>query len=159
MTTGVCHLFLWDVNRKGTTLGLLPLLSRARQSWRAEIPLLHWCVKRRTCGTKNVKRPFTFAKRGLILTLSLFAAVYVGDYLWLRYRMLPGKTGPVETLKIQRTYAVPRKDGRTEFVFGDPETVTCVHALFPHLGYSPCWYVKRNVTKPIPISVFVMWHR
>jgi hypothetical protein len=24
--------------------------------------------------------------------------------------------------------------------------------LFPHLGYAPCWYVKRTSQEPIPIG-------
>jgi hypothetical protein len=22
--------------------------------------------------------------------------------------------------------------------------VTCVHSLFPHMGYQPCWYLSRH---------------
>jgi hypothetical protein len=39
---------------------------------------------------------------------------------------------------------VQQKDGKTEYEEGDPETQTCVNSLFPHLGYSPCWYLRRH---------------
>jgi hypothetical protein len=39
---------------------------------------------------------------------------------------------------------VPRKDGRMEFLLDEPFEQTCVHALFPHSGASPCWYLERE---------------
>jgi hypothetical protein len=52
---------------------------------------------------------------------------------------------------VRTLYAVPRKDGKAELDFGDPETQTCVHSLFPHLGYDPCWYTKRQNQQPTVI--------
>jgi hypothetical protein len=43
---------------------------------------------------------------------------------------------------VQPYYAVPLRDGKTEFMMLDPEDRTCVYSLFPHFGYGPCWYVK-----------------
>ena len=43
---------------------------------------------------------------------------------------------------------------KTEYEFDtqQPEVdAPCVHALFPHLGDSPCWYLQRNSQKPIPM--------
>jgi hypothetical protein len=31
------------------------------------------------------------------------------------------------------------------------QTITCVHSLFPHSVYSPCWYVKPRINQPIPM--------
>jgi hypothetical protein len=39
---------------------------------------------------------------------------------------------------------IPQKDGRDQIVLGDSQTQSCVRALFPHDGYSPCWYVARR---------------
>jgi hypothetical protein len=53
-----------------------------------------------------------------------------------------------------RLLAIPLKDGKTEYEFDtqQPEVdAPCVHALFPHLGDSPCWYLQRNSQKPIPM--------
>jgi hypothetical protein len=52
-------------------------------------------------------------------------------------------------VQIRRYYAVPQKNGRTEFSPAEPESRTCVHSLFPHLGCSPCWYVNRHTQKRI----------
>ena len=57
-----------------------------------------------------------------------------------------------------RLLAIPLKSGRTEYELDarQPEvTVSCVRALFPHQGYQPCWYVRRNSQKPIPMMVMI----
>jgi hypothetical protein len=46
-------------------------------------------------------------------------------------------------------YGTPTKDGRVEIFTDQSQTVTCVNSLFPHLGYSPCWYVRRNQMQEI----------
>ena len=33
------------------------------------------------------------------------------------------------------------------FIFDEPESRTCVHSLFPHLGQPPCWYAERRNVK------------
>jgi hypothetical protein len=80
----------------------------------------------------------------------LCLGVYAGDYLSVRYRILKNRN-PFQVVKIQRYYAIHLKDGKTEFVFLDPETQGCVCSLFPHFGYSPCWYVKRRNVRRIDI--------
>jgi len=54
-------------------------------------------------------------------------------------------------VKIQRYYAVGLKSRKTEFMFLEPENQVCVHSLFPHFGYSPCWYLSRRNVKRIDI--------
>lgn len=81
------------------------------------------------------------------------ALVWLGDYLSVRNRMgHKTATDPVQTITFQPVYAIARKDGKSEFDFGDPQNATCVHSIFPHLGYNPCWYVLRESQKPIPIG-------
>jgi len=41
------------------------------------------------------------------------------------------------TVLVRPYYAVPLKDGKTEFIMLSPETRTCVHSLFPHFGAAP----------------------
>jgi hypothetical protein len=89
---------------------------------------------------------------GLIIALGL---LYGSDYLYVRVRMLHPKPGdPVESLKSLRVLAIPEKNGKTEYevdALNPEQTTTCVHSLFPHLGYSPCWYVMPRVNRPIPM--------
>ena len=99
--------------------------------------------------------PRILAKRILIATLAALALAYCGDYLSLRFRMFhPKLADPFESLKTLRVLAIPEKNGKTEYEVDaqNPEqTVTCVHSLFPHYGYLPCWYLKPRINQPIPM--------
>ena len=81
-------------------------------------------------------------KRALVAVLVSLVIVYIGDYVALRSR-----SEPYGKVTVQNYYAVPRKDGRTEYMLEDPVTKTCVHALFPHRGCAPCWYLSRRTEK------------
>ena len=85
-----------------------------------------------------------------ILTVAVLSLLilYVGDYLSLRYQIPKGRAQFGE-VKVQRYYAVGLKSGKTEFMFLGPKNQTCVHSLFPHLGDSPCWYLRRKSVQRI----------
>jgi hypothetical protein len=89
---------------------------------------------------------------GLIVALGL---LHGSDYLYVRVRMLhPKPADPFESMKSLRVLAIPEKNGKTEYevdALNPEQTVTCVHSLFPHFGYSPCWYVKPRMNQPIPM--------
>jgi hypothetical protein len=105
-----------------------------------------------------MRRALLIAKRILVVSVASVIVVYLCDYLLARYRMANPKTrNALGYVKIQRTYVIPHKDGKAEFVFGEPETQVCVHSLFPHSGYNPCWYVTRGNLKPIPMDM--LWLR
>jgi hypothetical protein len=95
------------------------------------------------------------ARRILTAAVTALAFTYFADYLYLRVRMLHAKQAdPFETLKSLRVLAIPEKNGKTEYEVDtqNPEqTVICVHSLFPHSGYSPCWNVKPRINQPIPM--------
>lgn len=98
---------------------------------------------------------FLIAQRAVLALILLVALVYAGDYLMVRWKMAHPKTGDAfGTVKMERLLAIPLKDGKTEYELDaqQPEVITpCVHALFPHMGDSPCWYLQRNSQKPIPM--------
>ena len=83
-------------------------------------------------------------KAAIISVLALIALLYTGDYVAVRLRR-----NPTATVQVQPYYSVPLKDGKTEFMFLDPQNEVCVHSLFPHLGHRPCWYVTRHSNKEI----------
>jgi hypothetical protein len=90
------------------------------------------------------------ALRGLLGAVVLVAILWIGDSISFRYRLSKGTAGDaLETMRVQRTYAIPHKDGRDEYVFGEPEMVTCARSIFPHAGYIPCWYLQKTVSKPV----------
>jgi hypothetical protein len=70
--------------------------------------------------------------------------LYAGDFISVKLRR-----DPLSVVQINKIYAVPQKGGKTEFDTGDPESQTCVNSIFPHLGYSPCWYVRRHRNRQV----------
>ena len=73
---------------------------------------------------------------------------YLGEFVSIRYR-IPGSREPLGTVQVTKLYAVAQKDGKTSYEAGEPETQTCVNSIFPHLGYSPCWYVERHKVQQV----------
>lgn len=84
------------------------------------------------------------------LTIALILAVgllYAGDYAWARFRMSgPNSAAALGSVEVHRSWEVPRKDGRVEFSFDSPQSEACLHSIFPHFGYVPCWYAVRHTT-------------
>jgi hypothetical protein len=80
----------------------------------------------------------------------LVCAVYVGDYLSVRYKIPDGRD-PFSNVTIKPYYAIHEKNGKTEYDYAQPENEVCVRSLFPHFGYLPCWYVQRHTEKRIDI--------
>jgi hypothetical protein len=71
--------------------------------------------------------------------VALLILLYIGDYIVVRLR-----SDPTATVEVTKLYAVLQKDGKTQYEEGDAETQTCVNSIFPHLGYSPCWYLRKH---------------
>lgn len=69
--------------------------------------------------------------------------IYGLDDLSLRFR-IPKSRQPFGTVTVHRYDAISEKNNKVEFVYEDPVNVTCVRSAFPHLGYTPCWYLARH---------------
>jgi hypothetical protein len=99
------------------------------------------------------------AKRIGIALVVMVAIVYACDFASVRVRMMHAKpTDPFETITSLRILAIGEKGGKTEYDV-DPvqpqQTGVCVHALFPHNGDLPCWYLKKKFAQPIPMTIFL----
>ena len=94
-----------------------------------------------------MKRPlFRF-----VLSIAVLGCLlYSGDYGLLRYRSAQAR-GAFGTVRVYRYYAIERKANKVEYAFLDRQDQTCVHSLFPHLGYAPCWYLQRHTERKIDI--------
>ncbi len=96
-------------------------------------------------------------KRTVIGIVVVVATAFVVDYVVLRAKMMFPKLGAATgTVQMTRLYAIAQKNGRVEYELdaNQPEvTMPCVHSLFPHMGNSPCWYLRQNATKPIPVVI------
>jgi len=87
-----------------------------------------------------------FIKRVALVLLGLLAVVYFGDYALVRIPIPKGRA-VYDAVTVRPYYDVGLKSGKSAFYFLDPQKQTCVNSLFPHFGYSPCWYLRRH-TQP-----------
>ncbi|HYB62197.1 MAG TPA: hypothetical protein VEH50_12060 [Methylomirabilota bacterium] len=105
-----------------------------------------------------MKRLSLIAKWTFAGTLSAAALLYGGDYLVVRFKMSQPKFGNAfGSVRLQPIYAVAQKNGKSELYLGNPETDTCVHSIFPHFGYAPCWYLNRKKNEMIPMMILPRW--
>jgi hypothetical protein len=74
--------------------------------------------------------------------------LYAGDFLVAR---LHGNAG-LGSVDVQIMWAIKQKDGRIDYELGDTETRPCLHSLFPHSGYTPCWYLARHKNQVINVG-------
>jgi hypothetical protein len=89
------------------------------------------------------------ATKAGLWTLALLILLYAGDYLVLRYQKARGRA--FGSVTIYRYYAIEKKANRVEYDAAGTENQTCVHTLFPQVGYIPCWYAERHTEKKIEI--------
>ena len=96
-------------------------------------------------------------KQITLITVALLAILYMYDGLSVRRRMNAPKQGdPFDVVVYPRVLEIPHKGNRVEYALdaqSPMESETCVHSLFPHFGYSPCWYVNRKAQNPIPMVI------
>ena len=79
--------------------------------------------------------------------LGIFALIagvaYICDSIYFQHEMKSANSadafGSVEFYP-----ATKLKNGKLDIYTESPGNEICVHALFPHNGYNPCWYAKRN---------------
>jgi hypothetical protein len=85
------------------------------------------------------------------------ALVYIGDSVSVRVRLRHATASdPYETVTALRILAIADKGNKTEYAIDQvqpQQTAECVHALFPHNGDPPCWYLKRKFAQPIPMTI------
>lgn len=86
----------------------------------------------------------------LTALIGVCVLLYAVDYLVWRYKLASGHR-PYDVVNVQFYYAIQEKNGKTEYDYQPPQPDTCVNALFPHTGYSPCWYERKHPEKEIRI--------
>jgi hypothetical protein len=88
--------------------------------------------------------------RLLSVVLALVAMVYGGDWLSIQYRIWRHRD-VFGAVSVTAVYVIHEKSGKTQYQYDSPQDQTCVRSLFPHFGYSPCWYLSRHQEKRIEI--------
>lgn len=91
----------------------------------------------------QLSRFLRHVKHALTGMIVLLLVVYVGDYVLVRVRIAK-QLDPYGMVQVHRSYAVTMKNGKPEYFFEPPADQTCVNSLFPHFGYSPCWFLRRR---------------
>ena len=89
----------------------------------------------------------TYAKRTFLGLVIFLAGLYAVDYLVVRSRATSASGSAFGTATVY--YATTLKNGKVELYYQNPIAVTCVNSLFPHLGYSTCWSLRRTPVKPV----------
>jgi len=79
----------------------------------------------------------------LLFILATVVLTFVVDFGLFRLRVTANRN-PYGSVVVSHYYAVLQKNGKTQFIFDPPAPETCVHALFPHSGMQPCWYLSRH---------------
>jgi hypothetical protein len=87
-------------------------------------------------------------KRIALMVAGLLTLVYAGDYASVRIPIPKGRAA-YGTVTVRPYYDVGLKSGKSEFYFLDPQPQTCVNSLFPHMGFNPCWYVRKHAQQRI----------
>jgi len=89
-----------------------------------------------------------YVKRALLALVGLLILAYLADYAWVRTPFPPGRNR-FGTVTVRPYYDVKLKSGKSDLYFLDAVDQTCVHSLLPHLGYKPCWYLRKHARQRI----------
>jgi hypothetical protein len=84
-----------------------------------------------------------YIRRGVLILGAVLALVYAGDYAALRFP-IPKSRSAYSEVTVRPYYDVGLKSGKSDLYFLDPVQQTCANSLFPHMGFAPCWYLKRH---------------
>lgn len=82
-----------------------------------------------------------------IALAALIILLYGFDAALVHYR-----SHPFQDVRVDSMYAVNNRWNETEYSAASTGTQRCVEALFPHFGYTPCWYVNSHAMKYIHIG-------
>jgi hypothetical protein len=97
-------------------------------------------------------RILDYAKMTLVITLLAGFLLFCGDWLLLLYKiarpggLFSGQAFSVVTIDPIITSSL--KNGSYNIYAQPPIDQTCINSLFPHQGYTPCWYLRRH-TQPV----------
>ena len=89
--------------------------------------------------------------------LLLLALAYGYDYASVRRRMSAQRPGdPFDVVTYPHLLAIPQKGNKVDYELdaqSPMESDPCVHSLFPHFGYTPCWIVRKRARTPTQMMI------
>jgi hypothetical protein len=89
---------------------------------------------------------------GALLVIAGIA--YLGDSLYIRHEVA-GANSAAALGNVRFYYATKLKNGKLNIYQDSPQNEVCVHALFPHYGYKPCWFASRKTVRVVAESARV----
>jgi hypothetical protein len=99
----------------------------------------------------------TYLNRAVYALLMLLALSYGYDFASVRSRVKSQKPGdPFDVVTYPHILAIPEKGNKVEYALdaqSPMESDPCIHSLFPHYGYTPCWYVVRRSKNPTQMTI------
>jgi hypothetical protein len=87
-------------------------------------------------------------KAVLKIAILLVLAIYLGDYVSAKYQIPSGRQ-TLDTVEIQRDFALMQKDRKFEYLNSTVVEEECVLSLFPHFSDPPCWYLRRHTQQHV----------
>ena len=92
-----------------------------------------------------------FARRRLRWAVAIVVAAPIVFYLLedLSIRLRFPRADPFALVTVHRYYALHKSRDKMSLINTDPVDQTCVSAVFPHLGYTPCWYLRRHTEQRV----------
>ena len=92
-----------------------------------------------------------FANRRLRWAAVAVIAAPIAFYLLedLSIRMRFPRADPFAQVSVHRYYALHKTREKMSLINTEPVDQTCVSAVFPHLGYTPCWYLRRHTEQRV----------
>jgi hypothetical protein len=82
-------------------------------------------------------------KRLVLVVIASIVLVYLADYLAVRIP-IPKSRAAYATVTVRPYYDVALKSGKSDLYILDPQQQTCVNSIFPHMGFTPCWYLRKH---------------
>lgn len=79
----------------------------------------------------------------LLIFLAAAALTFATDFTVFKIRAATNHNA-YGSVTVNHYYAVLQKNGKTQLIFDPPQPEDCVHALFPHAGLQPCWYLMKH---------------
>jgi hypothetical protein len=102
-----------------------------------------------------------YLKNFLLALILLLAVLYGYDYASVRRRMsAKNPNDPFDVVTYPHLLAIPEKGNKMEYALdatAPMESDPCVHSLFPHFGYTPCWVVQRRAKTPT--QMMILFHQ
>jgi len=89
-----------------------------------------------------MKKLMRILERGAMGVLIAALLLWVGD--WAVFAVRAARGNGYDQVQVQQFLSTALKGNKTEFDYLGTAQVSCVRALLPHGGTSPCWWVRRH---------------